>query len=104
MESNGNTVLTLEEAAEKLKISPEDVRKRIRLVTFTTSRDRRSNGEAEPREDTSPLNHCERLIARLENEVDYLRRKLDVRNEDLRRSDGIVLLLTQRLVELSAPK
>lgn len=106
--------MTIGEAARALGISPEAVRQRIRRGTLPASKvgdrwyvqpqpalDVGLEGELARERDLqqaeSDASTLRELIARLTDEVAFLRGELAARNEELRRKDDLIAALVQRL-------
>jgi hypothetical protein len=108
--------LTFAEAGERLNLSPDAVRMRAKRGKLATVRigdrpyvlwpqpeqphERRT--ERTPFANRSAVQNDERLIARLESEVAYLRSALDAEMEARRRADHLVARVMDRLPEISA--
>lgn len=106
--------MTIGEAARALGISPEAVRQRIRRGTLPASKigdrwyvqtppapDTSLDGELARERDRQQADSdaaaLRELIARLTDEVAFLRSELAARNEELRRKDELIAALLQRL-------
>ncbi len=104
--------VTVPEAAERLGISENAVRKRVQRNTIEWDRDEdgrvyvylsptgtdQAAGMADDQVADQGL-----LITRLENEVRYLRREVEDWKEEARRKDTIIMTMAQRIPELEAP-
>jgi hypothetical protein len=94
--------LSVADAAKLLNITPEAVRQRIRRGTI--EHEQTAEGRyfvyVTPSEDVE--NNVENNIgnADLRDYVETLKRELEIRNEELRRKDHIIMSLTQRIPEL----
>ncbi|MDP9479080.1 MAG: hypothetical protein M3R38_25940 [Actinomycetota bacterium] len=102
---------TVHEAAMMLGLSVDAVRKRAERGTLkrekgedgavyvlldSTQTGQRSNVDSSGDETATG----QRLVAVLESQVEHLKRELEVRNEELRRKDTIIMTLAQRVPEL----
>ena len=108
--------LTVAEAAERLGVKEQAVRKRIARGTLQHAKDedgrvyvylRPSNAEANPEAEgnsTGDGADTYTLIATLEDQVGYLRREVEDWKDESRRKDAIIMSLTQRIPELEAPQ
>lgn len=90
--------LSVSDAAKLLSITPEAIRQRIRRGTIEHERaeDGRYFVYVTPAEDVG--NKVPN--ADLRDYVETLKRELEIRNEELRRKDHIIMSLTQRIPEL----
>jgi len=94
--------LSVADAAKLLNITPEAVRQRIRRGTI--EHEQTAEGRyfvyVTPSEDVE--NNVENNVgnADLRDYVETLKRELEIRNEELRRKDHIIMSLTQRIPEL----
>ena len=108
--------LTVAEAADRLGITESGVRKRVQRGQIPHERDDRGRvwvwlSPDEKRRDQSRdrdnQSRDERYIRSLEDQVRYLREKLDeerqARTEERRRHDTIMAQLTKRIPELEPP-
>lgn len=108
--------LTVAEAARRLGVSPEAVRKRIKRSTIEHDQDQdglthvyvdvdnqvgNPSPDAEP--DTVANPHLERLLQNQEREIEYLRSQLEDANARDRENRRIIAGLVQRIPELEAP-
>lgn len=107
------------EAARRLEVSPEAVRKRIKRGTIEHDQDESGlthvyvevvnlGANPSPAEVINP--HLERLVQNQEQEIEHLRGQLDAERaahaearEARRRADHIIAALTERIPELEAP-
>ena len=108
--------LTVPEAAVRLSISENAVRKRVQRNTIRWDRDvdgrvyvylsPTETGQADGIASDQAFDQASDqslLIARLENEVEYLRREAEDWKEEARRKDTIIMTMAQRIPELEAP-
>lgn len=111
--------LTVAEAARRLGVSSEAVRKRIKRGTVEHDQDEGGltyvyvevdNPGPNPSPDEVGNPHLERLLQNQEQEIEYLRRQLNAEREAhsetreaRRRADHIIAALTERIPELEAP-
>jgi hypothetical protein len=104
---------TVHEAAMMLGLSVDAVRKRAERGTL--KREKGEDGTVYVLLDSTQTGHAsngdklgdetatgQRLVAVLEHQVEHLMRELDVRNEEIRRRDHIIMALTERVPELEA--
>jgi len=116
--------LTVPEAAARLGMSENALRKRIQRgtiehdkdedgrvfvylspetsPTMTDQADDQATGQATNQVDDRAGDQP-RLIERLENEVEYLRREVEDWKDESRRKDAIIMTMAQRIPELEAP-
>jgi hypothetical protein len=101
--------LTVPAAAERLGVSENALRKRIQrdTIEWEHGEDGRVYVYLSPDEPPTMTGHaCDQaadqtmLIARLENEVEYLRREAEDWKEEARRKDAIIMTMAQRIPEL----
>jgi excisionase family DNA binding protein len=103
--------LTVAQAAARLGVSQDAVRKRIKrgTIEYEQDQDGRLHVYLDPREvyetrqDKSVDESTERLAWAQQQEIEFLRRELENRTEEIRRRDSIMAALTQRIPELEAP-
>ncbi len=108
--------LTVAEAAERLGVKEQAVRKRIargtlqhdkdedgRVYVYLSPSDSDANPEAEGNS-TGGGTDTYALIRTLEDQVGYLRREVEDWKDESRRKDAIIMSLTQRIPELEAPR
>jgi excisionase family DNA binding protein len=105
--------LTVAEAAGRLGVSQDAVRKRIKRGSIRYERDEdgrvyvyldASETTQDKTEDASPDTSTEKLIRTQEAEIEFLRRELHNRTEEIRRRDVIISQLTSRIPEIEAPR
>ena len=107
--------LTVVEAAERLGVKEQAVRKRIargtlhhtkdedgRVYVYLGPADTNAKPEAEGNS-TGDSTDTYTLIRSLEDQVGYLRREVEDWKDESRRKDAILMSLTQRIPELEAP-
>jgi hypothetical protein len=97
--------LDVKQAAQALGISTDAVHKRVKRGTLESEKDEAGhvfvwldssdNGYTQDGQDVQPL-----LVARLENENEFLRREFEQRSEELSEMRRIVAALVQRVPEL----
>jgi excisionase family DNA binding protein len=108
--------LTVVEAAERLGVKEQAVRKRIargtlhhtkdedgRVYVYLVPSDTNAKPEAEGNS-TADSTDTYTLIRSLEDQVGYLRREVEDWKDESRRKDAILMSLTQRIPELEAPR
>ena len=103
--------LTVAQAAARLGVSQDAVRKRIKrgTIEYEQDQDGRLHVYLDPlevyetRQDRSADEPTERLAWVQHQEIEFLRRELETRTEENRRRDSIMAALTQRIQELEAP-
>jgi hypothetical protein len=97
----------VKQAAEMLGISSEGVRQRIRRGSLESEKD--TDGrvyvflDEEALEGTATERDTDTVITRLEDEVEFLRRELATRDEEIRRRDAVLLSLSEGLKALNPP-
>ncbi len=96
--------LTVGQAAERLGISAEAVRQRIKRDTLHHVKDAGTVYVLFDRHDDDRTTDQALIVARLDSEVAYLRQQLDQANERDRENRRIIAGLTQRIPELEAPR
>ena len=105
--------VTVPEAAERLGISENAVRKRVQRNTIEWDRDADgrvyvylspTKTDYAGDQATDKAADQDLLITRLENEVEYLRREVEDWKEAARRKDTIIMTMAQRIPELEAPQ
>ena len=102
---------TVAQAAARLGVSQDAVRKRIRRGTIEYEQDQDGRihvyldplDVSETRQDRSADEPTERLVWSQHQEIEFLRRELETRTEEIRRRDSIMAALTQRIPELETP-
>jgi hypothetical protein len=100
--------LTVAQAATRLGVSQDAIRKRISRNTIDYDQDPDGRihvylDTSEIRRDKSSDASTERLVEVQHQEIEFLRRQLETRTEEIRRRDSIIAGLTQRIPELEAP-
>ena len=103
--------LTVAQAAARLGVSQDAVRKRIKrgTIEYEQGQDGRLHVYLDPlevyetRQDKAGDEPTERLAWAQHQEIEFLRRELETRTEEIRRRDSIMAALTQRIPELEAP-
>jgi excisionase family DNA binding protein len=105
--------LTVQEAASRLGVTVDAVRGRIKRGTLSSHKDEDgtvfvflSNGDQPPDQSNDqprPGADQPELVEVLQEQNDYLRRQLEVWQEEARRKDHIIAALTERIPELPAP-
>jgi hypothetical protein len=100
--------LTVAQAAAQLGVSQDAIRKRIRRNTIDYDQD--PDGRiyvyvdlSEVVQDESSDASMERLVQVQHDDIEFLRRELETRTEEIRRRDSIIAALTHRLPEIEAP-
>ncbi len=107
--------VTVQEAARRLGVKDDAVRKRIQRGTLEHDKDSDgrvyvyldssdTNADSEPEGNgTGDNTNTYTLIRTLEDQVGYLRREVEDWKDESRRKDAIIMSLTQRIPELEAP-
>jgi hypothetical protein len=100
--------LTVAQAAAQLGVSQDAIRKRIRRNTIDYDQDPDGRiyvyvDSSEVAQDESSDASIERLVQVQHDDIEFLRRELETRTEEIRRRDSIIAALTQRLPEIEAP-
>jgi hypothetical protein len=100
--------LTVAQAAAQLGVSQDAIRKRIRRNTIDYDQDPDGRiyvyvDSSEIAQEESSDASIERLVQVQHDDIDFLRRELETRTEEIRRRDSIIAALTQRLPEIEAP-
>jgi hypothetical protein len=100
--------LTVAQAAAQLGVSQDAIRKRIRRNTIDYDQD--PDGRiyvyvdlSEVMQDESSDTSMERLVQVQHDDIEFLRRELETRTEEIRRRDSIIAALAHRLPEIEAP-
>jgi len=101
--------LTIQEAAHRLGVSESAVRKRIKRGTL--KREKTEDGrvlvymESTSAPGTEEVRTPERdaLISQMQERLDFLERELEVRSEEIRRRDTIIMNMTEAMKALSPP-
>ena len=119
----GPITVTVADAAKLLGLSAEAVRMRVKRGTLASTKaagtvyvlleqpNGRSNDEPNGRPNARPNDQTnagtdghEALIRNQQDQIEYLRRELGVRNEELRRKDHLLAAALERIPELAAPQ
>jgi len=100
--------LTVVEAAARLGVKEQAIRKRIQRGTIAHDKDEdgRVYVYLDPEDGatgTSIDTSMDKLLQSLQDQIAYLRQEAEDWKEEARRKDTIILSLTQRLPELEAP-
>ena len=100
--------LTVAEAAARLGVKEQAIRKRIQRGTIAHDKDEdgRVYVYLDPKDGatgTSIDTSMDTLLQSLQDQIAYLRQEAEDWKEEARRKDTIILSLTQRLPELEAP-
>jgi excisionase family DNA binding protein len=104
--------LTIQEAAHRLGVSESAIRKRIKRGTLR--REKTEDGRvlvymktpaspSAPGTEEVPTTERDALISQMQDRIDSLERELDVRTEEIRRRDTIIMNMTEAMKALSAP-
>jgi excisionase family DNA binding protein len=101
--------LTIQEAAHRLGVSESAIRKRIKRGTL--KREKTEDGrvlvhmESTSAPGTEEVRTPERdvLISEMQERLAFLERELDVRTEEIRRRDTIIMNMTEAMKALSPP-
>jgi hypothetical protein len=100
--------LTVAQAATRLGVTQDAIRKRISRNTIDYDQD--PDGRIHVYVDSSKIGQdkssdasTEKLVEVQHQEIEFLRRQLETRTEEIRRRDSIIAGLTQRIPELEAP-
>src|ERR671921_582613 len=100
--------VTVAEAAARLGIKEQAIRKRIQRGTLAHDKDEdgRVYVYLDPQDgatSTSIDTSMDKLLQSLQDQIAYLRQEAEDWKEEARRKDTIIMSLTQRLPELEAP-
>ena len=108
--------LTVAEAAERLGVKEQAVRKRIargtlqhtkdedgRVSMYLSPSDNHSNTKSMCN-NTGHSTYTYSFIRSLEDQMGFLRREVEDWKDDSRRTDAIIMSLTQRIPELEGPR
>jgi hypothetical protein len=100
--------LTVAQAAAQLGVSQDAIRKRIRRNTIDYDQDPDGRiyvyvDSSELVQDESSDASMERLVQVQHDDIEFLRRELETRTDEIRRRDSIIAALAQRLPEIEAP-
>ncbi len=117
-----NQWITVQEAARRLGVKEDAIRKRMQRGTLKHEKDptdgrvyvhldETQDGSQDTAQDTSEDASYDALVETLHDQVSYLKaviqtrdRELEARTEELRRKDHIIAALTERIPELEAPR
>ncbi len=98
-----NRRLTVQEAASELGITVDAIRGRIKRGTLSSDRD--ADGTVYVLlEHTNQSDDQPELVEVLQEQNDYLRRQLEVWQEEARRKDHIIAALAERIPAIEAPQ
>jgi hypothetical protein len=100
--------LTVAQAATRLGVTQDAIRKRISRNTIDYDQDPDGRihvylDSSEIEQDKSSEASTEKLVEVQHQEIEFLRRQLETRTEEIRRRDSIIAGLTQRIPEIEAP-
>ena len=100
--------LTVADAAALMGVSQDAVRKRIQRNTIRWDKDAEGRvyvylAASETRQATDQ-DASKTALDIMQDQVEYLRRQLEVWQEEARRKDHIIAALTERIPELEAPR
>jgi hypothetical protein len=97
--------LTLREAAEILGVSKEAVRKRVIRGTIRseTGEDGRRYVYVDDRGDEARTHEPDTLISQMQERLPFLERELEIRTEEIRRRDTIIMNMTEAMKAISPP-
>jgi excisionase family DNA binding protein len=101
--------LTIQEAAHRLGVSESAIRKRIKRGTI--KREKTEDGRvlvymestSAPGTEEVRTPDPDALISQMQARIDSLTRELDVRTEEIRRRDTIIMNMTEAMKALSPP-
>jgi hypothetical protein len=97
--------VTLKEAADILGVSKEAVRKRV--IRKTLRSDKGADGRVyvylDAGGDETPTGESNALISEMQERLAFLERELDVRTEEIRRRDTIIMNMTEAMKALNPP-
>jgi hypothetical protein len=97
--------VTLREAADILGVSKEAIRKRVIRGTLRseTGEDGRRYVYVDDGGDDAPTHERDALISEMQERLAFLERELEVRTEEIRRRDTIIMNMTEAMKALSPP-
>ena len=97
--------VTLKEAADILGVSKEAVRKRVIRGTLRSEKgeDGRRYVYIDAGGDEAPTRERDALISEMQERLAFLERELDVRTEEIRRRDTIIMNMTEAMKALNPP-
>ncbi len=113
--------MTVQEAARRLGVKEDAIRKRLQRGTLKHEKDPKDgrvyvhldasqDGSQDASQDTAEDASYDALVETLRDQVSYLKaviqtrdHELEARTEELRRKDHIIAALTERIPELEAP-
>src|SRR5215216_391503 len=100
--------LTIQEAAYRLGVSESAIRKRIKRGTL--KREKTEDGrvlvymeQSAPGTEEVRTPERDALISQMQERLDFLERELEVRSEEIRRRDTIIMNMTEAMKALSPP-
>jgi hypothetical protein len=102
----------VKQAAEKLGISSEGVRQRIRRGSIESEKDKDGRvyvfvpdeGPEAGKSERASERGTDDVLTRLEGEVEFLRRELATRDAEIQRRDAILLSLSEGLKAINPPE
>ena len=97
--------VTLKEAAEILGVSKEAVRKRVirKTLRSDTGEDGRRYVYLDAGGDEPPTHEPDALISEMRERLAFLEHELEVRSEEIRRRDTIIMNMTEAMKALNPP-
>lgn len=102
--------LTVQEAASRLGVTVDAIRGRIKRGTLSSDRDEDGtvyvllDQDDQPGASHQPADDQLELVEVLQEQNDYLRRQLEVWQEEARRKDHIIAALAERIPAIEAPQ
>lgn len=106
--------LTVQEAASRLGVTVDAIRGRIKRGTLSSDRDEdgtvyvlldhADQPDDQPGASHQPADDQLELVEVLQEQNDYLRRQLEVWQEEARRKDHIIAALAERIPAIEAPQ